>query len=350
MMKRIAAAAGIVAAAVLTGACSTAHNASAQTSTAAAQTAQTQSPQTPTDALTGTILVANQQGASASLVDLATGRVTNLDVGIGPHEAAISHDGRTGAISLYGIRPAGNRIAIIDLAAGTITKTIDLGAFTRPHGMAFLPGDTKLLATSEATASVVHVDIPTGTVDYALGTRAAGSHMLALADTNRVFTANVGDGSISEIDLLRGTFVATYPIGEQTEGIAITPDGRFLWIGSNTSGTVTIFDTDSHTIVATLPDMGMPYRLAISPDGTTALICDPQGGRIIVVDTQSRTVTGTIPMEGAPEGIAIAPDSRTAFITLNKANAVAVIDIAARRELKRFTVGAAPDGVAYSAR
>jgi len=51
----------------------------------------------------GHILVANQQSASATIVDLATNTITHIPVGNGPHEAAISPDGKWGFISVYGI-------------------------------------------------------------------------------------------------------------------------------------------------------------------------------------------------------------------------------------------------------
>jgi YVTN family beta-propeller protein len=299
--------------------------------------------------LTGVILVSNQKAASASLIDLATGQVHNIPVGPGPHEAAISHDGRTGAISIYGIQPAGNQIAIIDLKTATVTKTIDLGMYRRPHGMAFLPGDQKLLATSEATSSVVMVDIAKGVVEIAISTNARGSHMLALPrSATSLFTANVGDGTISEIDLATRAFVKSYPIATQTEGIAISPDGSRVWVGSNNAATITVFDTGTRTVAATIPNAGMPYRLGITPDGRTVLAADPPGSRFNVIDAATFRIIGSIPLTGAPEGIAFSPDSRTAFITLNEANAVAVVDIAGRKEIRRFDVGTAPDGIAYT--
>src|SRR5258707_106730 len=50
----------------------------------------------------GVIVVANQQGASATVVDAATMKtIATLPVGNGPHEAAISPDGRWAAVTLY---------------------------------------------------------------------------------------------------------------------------------------------------------------------------------------------------------------------------------------------------------
>jgi YVTN family beta-propeller protein len=300
------------------------------------------------DNVRGRVLVANQQAASATLINLDGGVAKEIPVGTGPHEAAISHDGHTGAISIYGIQPAGNQIAIIDMDKGVVKKTLDLGSYRRPHGMRFLPGDKTLLATSEASSKVLVIDIASGAIDT-IPSNARGSHMMAMNDAGTVlFTANVGSGSISEMDLKQHKLVGTYPIAQQTEGISVSPDGRYVWVGSNTQGTVTVFDATTKAIAATITDMGHPYRLAVAPDNQFTLAANPDGDELNVIDTRTFAKIGSIPLSGAPEGIFISPDSRVAFVTLNKSNEVAMVDIAGRKELKRFAVGTGPDGVAYT--
>jgi hypothetical protein len=49
-------------------------------------------------------------------------------------------------------------------------RTIDMGSYVRPHGMRFLPGDAKLVVTSEATQRVVVVNVASGTVDTTIAT------------------------------------------------------------------------------------------------------------------------------------------------------------------------------------
>ena len=297
---------------------------------------------------TGVVLVANQQAASASLIDLKDGSMIEIPVGNGPHETAISNDGRTGVVTVYGAQQAGNQLALIDLKTAKVIKLLDLGQYTRPHGAAFLPGDKQIVATSESTGNIVIVDIASGNVE-AVPTKARGSHMLALSsDGSKLFTANIPDGSISEIDVAKKTFVGSNPISTMTEGVAVSGDGRFVWVGSNNAMTVTVFDNTTKQKAATLTMPGAPYRIGVTPDYKLAVIADPVGGFIHIADTKTYQVLGSVPLDGGPQGIAITPDSRFAFITLNGGNAVAMIDLAARKELRRFAVGAAPDGIAYT--
>lgn len=298
---------------------------------------------------TGNLLVANQEDASASLIDLRTDAMKLIPVGIGPHEAAISPSGRVGVVTIYGQRPAGNELAIIDIAAGTVTRTISLGQYTRPHGVVFVPGDeTRVVVTSESTGNIVLVDIANGTVEGAIGTEAQGSHMAAItADGKRVWTSNVTSGSVSEMDLPGRKFVRAIPVAPKVEGIAVTPDGKLVFAGSNTDGTVSIIDTGTGTIATTLRGFKLPYRLAVSSDGRTAIACDPEGGTIHVIDVATRTVAWKLDGLASPRGVSIAPDGKTAFVTLADDPSVGLVDMTAKKLVRTIPVGASPDGVGY---
>jgi YVTN family beta-propeller protein len=296
----------------------------------------------------GVALVANQQSADVSIIDLATGATTRVAVGTGPHEAAISPDGKWGVATVYGAQVPGNELAILDLAARTVTRTIDLGEYTRPHDVEFIPGaPSKVLVTSEATRKILRVDIGTGAIETTIATNANGSHMLGITgDAKRVFTANIGSGSVSELDLTGGAFVRQVAVAPVTEGIAVTPDGREVWVGSNQLGTVTVVDAASGTISATLPGFKVPYRLTVSPDGKLVIVCDPDANRIAIIDRATRTVVGEVAGLGSPRGVMVAADNRTALVTLGTENAVAIIDLVGRRVVRRIEVGQSPDGVA----
>jgi YVTN family beta-propeller protein len=304
----------------------------------------------PADPRAGFVIVANQQSASVSLIDLKTDTAKIIAVGEGPHEAVIAPSGRIAVVTIYGVGGApGNGLAVIDVAKGAVTNTISLGQYTRPHGANFLPGDeTRVVVTSEATQNVVVVNIAEGKVEYAIATGAAGSHMVALTgDGKRGFTSNVGGGSVTEIDIPGKASVRTIAVAPRVEGIAVTPDGSAVWAGSNTNGTVSIIETKTGTIVETLSGFKLPYRLALSADGKTAIICDPQGDAIHVADVSQRKVLWKLDGIGSPRGVNIAPDGKTAFVTLATDETMGVIDLEARKLTRKVKVEKSPDGVWY---
>lgn len=186
-------------------------------------------------------------------------------------------------VTIYGVAGVpGHHLAVIDLRERRVSRSIDLGPYTQPHGVVLVPGRPSLVAvTSETTRNVLLVNVETGTIERVIPTNAAGSHMVALPITGaaaaaRAYTANIGGGSTSELDITSGVLLRVLPVSTATEGIAVTPDGTEVWMGSNTLGTVSVLDVAKGTVVATLTGFRFPYRLGISSDGRTAVIVDPQ--------------------------------------------------------------------------
>ena len=318
----------------------------------------------------GLLIVANQQGASATIVnagDMKT--VATLAVGVGPHEAAVSPDGRWAVITNYGNRDVnGNTLSVIDLAAATpvVTRTIDLGEYHRPHGAAFIQDGRKLVVTSESSQRLVIVDFASGKVDTALATNARGSHMVAVRrDGKRAWTANIADGNITEFDLDARRTVRTLPAASNDEGIATTPGGILVWVGSNTEKTVTIIDTQRGETIGKLSDFGMPYRIGISRTGRVAVVNDPMKNRIWIFEVGSNRELAQIdlskekdiiPVAGGaggetgagPEGVTFDPIADIAYVTLHGSNQVLALDLQTNKVVGVGSVGAGPDGIAFS--
>ena len=292
---------------------------------------------------TGTLVVSNMNDHTATLVDAATGRVrATLPTGEGPHEVAISRDGRLALVSNYGVRGRpGSSITVIDVARAEVGRTLTLAGFQRPHGMAFLPGDTMVVVTAEAAQALLIVDVRDGRVTDTLATRGRASHMVALtAAGDRAYTANIADNSVSAIDLDGRDSTVVIPVGRQPEGIAVAPDGSTLWVGSNRDSVVLVVDPRRGIATDTLRGFGLPYRIGISPDGSLAVISDPMRAEIRVVSVPDRAprftiavpadslvATAEVPGSPSPEGVAISRDGRWAFVTLQGRNRVVTVDL-----------------------
>lgn len=309
----------------------------------------------------GTIVASNMNAASVSIVDVASGTtIATVPTGEGPHEVAVSHDGRWAVVSIYGRGTAvGSSLLVIDITAPTTTRTIELGAGNlRPHGLAFLPDDKTLLVTGERAQRVLAVEMATGAIDSSMVTGQATTHMIASSrDGKRAFTTNIAAMSVSAIDVPTKAVRATFPIQARVEGLAVSPDGREVWVGGNESHLVYVLNGETGAIQHTIEGFGMPYRIGITPDNRTAVISDPGAEKIHLVDvaTHARRATIEVPaMENgqpsSPQGVTMARDGKTAFVTLKAAGRVAVVDLASARILKTLQVGAGSDGVGFSPR
>lgn len=312
----------------------------------------------------GTIITSNMNDNTATLIDAATGRVVaTLPTGEGPHEVAISHDGRWAAVSNYGVRgKAGSTITFIDVAAHRVDHLIDLHDYQRPHGMAFLPGDSMLLVTSEAIGALLQVSVRDGKVSRVLPSAGRTPHMLGLsADGSVAVSGNLRDGTLAHFRPAERDSARAIRVGAQPEGVAISPDGRTAWAGSNRDSIVVVVDLTRALAVDTLRGFGLPYRIAVTPDGRHAVITDPVRATVTIVSAAThrveRTVTipadsllatAEVPGSPSPEGVATSRDSRFAFVTLQGRNRVITIDLVSGAIVGSAPTGNWSDGVGFS--
>jgi len=204
--------------------------------------------------------------------------------------------------------------------------------------------------------------VASGQVEAAIPTNASGSHMVAVtADGKRAWTTNVGDGTVSELDIAGRKYVTTMPVAGRNEGIAVTPDGALVWAGSNVAKTVSVVDTKASAITKSYPGFGFPYRMAVTPDGKTAIVCDPELSKIHFYDVATLNETGVLDVppdsveattefagQAAPEGFIVSRDGKTMYIALQGSSRVAEIDILSRKITGRMMTGGSPDGIGYS--
>jgi YVTN family beta-propeller protein len=313
---------------------------------------------------TGTLIVSNMNDNTATVIDASSGNVlATLPTGEGPHEVAASNDGKWALVSNYGVRgKPGNTITVIDIGKLAVARTIELHEDQRPHGMKFLPGDSLVAVTSETSKSIILIDVRSGALVKRLPTNGRATHMLGVSATgDRIAAGNIADNTISIVSPMSVDEPKVIPVAHQPEGIAITPDGNFAWVGSNRDSIVLVVDTRSGVATDTLRGFGLPYRLAVSPDGRRAVITDPVNATIRIVDADTRrqrfaidvprdslVATAEAPGSPSPEGVVISRDSKWAFVTLQGRNRVVTVDLERGVITGYAPTGTWSDGIAYS--
>jgi hypothetical protein len=197
---------------------------------------------------------------------------------------------------------------------------------------------------------VVFVRVSDGEITRTVTTDQGGSHMLAMVgDGSRVFTGNMSDNTVSELDIDSGARVRMISVPPQPEAITVTEAGDEVWVGSNQRGTVSVIDTQTGEVREALEGFEWPYRILIVPDRSTVLIPDLRKNVLRFVDRGERRDLGTMEFpSGGPQGITLSGDAKLAYLSLSRRDRIAVIDIARREVTGYIDTGAGPDGIAYS--
>jgi YVTN family beta-propeller protein len=324
---------------------------------AAAISSLSAQPSGPAAALTGTVVVVNQQSDTVSLIDLKTMEAyRHVPVVGGPHEAAASPDGRTVVVTNYNKQGAGQQktLSVIALPGGDTIKTIDLGEYRAPHDVRWVD-PTRVVVTAEGSQALLLVNVTSGAVERVFRTDAGVSHMLALStDRTRLYCSNMRDGSVSAFDFQTGEKIKDVKTGKECEGVGVTPDGRWVWAGNRAEDTISIIDTRTLTVAKQIESPGFPYRVQFTPDGKLALVPHAEASSLVVLDVAGQSILKSIPLgltkvaDPSTAGVFPHPDNRHAFVTVRNDNSMLVLDLVTGETLARVGVQDSPDGVTYS--
>lgn len=311
-----------------------------------------------------TLVVLNKSEFRAALIDPATGNVmAKLPTGHGPHEVAASPDGRTAYVSNFGpfghyppgdqthMQP-GSMITVIDLISRAVKTTWDLGTHTGPHGILVSHDGKYVWVTTETPQSLLELDAATGKILHVWPTTQQRTHLIVTTpDEKKFYATNTISGSVSVIDRAVGT-VKVIPTGPGSEGIAISPDGREVWVGVRAGDKVAVISTATDEVVATFESGGKgPSRLHFTPDGKEVWISNSASDHMAVFDARDRTMLASLEMPRGPSGMVFSPDGRRLYVADMRGDEVTVIDIAARKVVSHIPMGtdSEPDGMAWAA-
>jgi DNA-binding beta-propeller fold protein YncE len=314
-----------------------------------------------------TLAVANKAEATVSLIDLGSGNVVaTLATGEGPHEIGISPNGRFALVTNYGTRDrGGNSLTLIDIPAAGVVKTIDLGDYGRPHGVEWLD-DESAAVTVEASKALIVVDVGREKVTQSIGTDQEISHMVALdPERGRAYTANIGSGSVTVLDLGKGIRETNITTGDGAEGIAVSASGERIWVTNRGADTITILDADTLKPAGEIGSEGFPIRATATPRGQV-LVTRARAGDLAIydaanfeelrvvsfdlesMDVEERLFGDRFGDSSVPIGVIADDKGDVAWVAHANADVITEIDLATGEITRMLRAGKEPDGMGFS--
>ena len=307
----------------------------------------------------GFLLVANKGNQTLSIVDPVSG-VTEAVVpenGVTGHEVVASPDGKRAFVPIYGNSGVGGSgtdgslIRVIDLAKHEIVGTVDLGRGLRPHCAVIGPRNGLLYVTTEIENSITVIDPATLKVVAAIPTGQGESHMLAIAhDGRRGYTANVGPGTVSVLDLEAKKVIAVIPVSGQVQRISLSTDDHRVFTADQTRPRLAVIDAATNGVSAWIDLPSTGYGTAATPDGRWLLVAMNRINQVGVIDLQTLKLVRTVDVPKSPQEILLQPDGAFAYVSCDASRQVAVINLQDWKAEKLIQTGPGTDGLAWAKR
>lgn len=305
----------------------------------------------------GLLLACNKGDHTLGIIDTAAGTMLAAvpEDGTTGHEVAASPDGKFAYVPIYGNAGVGKAgtdgslLRVIDIASRQITGTVDFGHGVRPHCAVIGPKNGLLYVTTELDRAVTVIDPATLKIIDSIPTGQPESHMLAItSDGRRGYTANVGPGTVSVLDLEAKKLVAIIPICKETQRIALSTDDHWAFTSDQHEPRLAVIDTTQNQMTRWIPMPGTGYGAAATPDGRWLLIALPHARRVAVIDLQNWTVAQSIPVPAAPQETLVRPDGAEAYVSCDMSKQIAVIDLKDWKVSKLIAAGPVVDGLAWA--
>lgn len=305
---------------------------------------------------TGLLLVANKGEHTLGLVDPAEGRqiATVAESGTTGHEVVASPDGQLAFVPIYGNSGVGlpgtdgRTIDVISLADRRTVHTIDFGRGVRPHCAVFGPKDGLLYVTTELDQSVKVIDPHTFKIVGTIPTDQPESHMFAITpDGRRGYTANVGPGTVSVLDIPARKKLAVISVAEHVQRISISPDAHWVFTSDTEKPRLAVISAKTNKVDRWISLASPGYGTAPTPDGKWLFVALPGVNEVALIDLGTLAVSRNIKVPSSPQEVLVTPDGKVAYVSCSQSARVAAIDIG-DWSVKVIEAGPGADGLAWA--
>jgi YVTN family beta-propeller protein len=237
-------------------------------------------------------------------------------------------------------------VSVIDTSNNQRVATIPVGVNCHrcfnTEAIAIAPDIGRLYVANEFDRSVSVIDLASNTVVATLTIGAGPTSIVAHPTGSRIYVLTLG-GSVSEVDTTTHAILNTTPLAEpQAYGMAITPDGAYLYVSTFGAGSVKVIATSTMSVTATIFSVGLVNQgVDISPDGARAYVAGSWSDTVSVIDIPSKVVVANIPVQSEPLSVRVTPDGLVYVANLSSGT-VSIINTQTLSVIDTVAVGPNP--------
>jgi YVTN family beta-propeller protein len=191
---------------------------------------------------------------------------------------------------------------------------------------------------------LIGLEIPTGAEPEGLALSADGKTLYV--------TSEVTD-MVHVVDTKAGAVTDNIIVGTRPRRFLLLPDGKELWVSNELSGQVSVIDRATNKVSTTIDFLPPGFRqvdvtpvgMTMTKDGKTAIVALGRANHIAFVDTATRKVEDYVLVGSRAWGAALSPDEKTLYVTNGLSDDLSIVDMKSRKPIKAVPVGRVPHSV-----
>jgi YVTN family beta-propeller protein len=223
---------------------------------------------------------------------------------------------------------------------------------TLPLNVVQTPDSKYLIVTNNglATPSLTIVDIASWTVKTSLSMDNAWYGLVWNSSGTRLYSAGADQNSVQELSYADGALTPSRTIALPAAagssfagGLAISPDGKTLYVTSVFAMTVSAIDLTSGLVSRTVQLDVEPYTTTVSLDGRSVYVSLWGGARVQVFDARTLTLTDEWQTGEHPNAMALSLDGKRLFVACGSSSEVDVYDTFSGSSIEVISVRLFPE-------
>lgn len=306
------------------------------------------------------MLVVSKRLPGVALYDADTQAILGCaEMGISPHEAAFSQDGRFAFVPVYGSGGVGKPgtdehvLHFVSTADCRIVHSLDTGKYKRPHGIEVGRRTGMIYLTSEIAEAVVLIDPSERRILAEIPTGSPYSHMLAVTrDESQAYVSNVHSKTVSVLDIVTRKIADVVETGAPCQRMTLSPDECWFVTNLGPAHKLAFFRTSDHRLDFCVEVDGEPFVARFSADGKYLYVAGHRDGRARAwkIDTgRKKAIAASGEDLGRDIGsLAVNPFDGNVYISDQPTNVISIIDPETWRVKKRLAADQSPDCMVFT--
>lgn len=180
-------------------------------------------------------------------------------------------------------------------------------------------------------------------VNLPVGSNPAG--LAVLPNGNYIYVANMNSNTVSVINSQNYTIDTTISVEINPWGVTTLPSGDYVYVTNEGSNTISVIRTADNNVVNSILVGNGPWGITSHPSGNFVYVTNAYDNTLSVLRTSDNTVVATVVVGDFPWALTITPDGNFVYVTNSLSNSISVIRTTDNTVVKTISLSASPRGI-----